>query len=204
MSYTFGNTGGTTYGLKSYNEIFALNRTTVGASNYWNPTLADFDTVICSDNSKLLTYYNGYWWGTGIYLCLNNSGSTRNPGDYVGASETAASSGTNSRPVIYNITSSGDRERAFGVCLTTAANQGLLTVAINGLWPVKRSGTPSTYISVHPATSNNQVLATTSPGGGRCGKLIDLDFGIIDSTDAVPDVAAGCKVMFYGTANETY
>ena len=34
MSYTFNNTGGTNYGIKTYNQIFAKNRTTAGASNF--------------------------------------------------------------------------------------------------------------------------------------------------------------------------
>ena len=46
MSYTFNNTGGTNHGIKTYDQIFALNRTTSGASNYWNPTLVSGDTVI--------------------------------------------------------------------------------------------------------------------------------------------------------------
>ena len=51
MSYTFGNTGGTAWGLKTYNQIFALNSQTVGAAEYWDQSYVnDLDTVICSTN----------------------------------------------------------------------------------------------------------------------------------------------------------
>ena len=91
MSYTFNNTGGTNHGIKSYDQIFALNSTTAGATNYWDPLLESGDTVIMeleythSDtlmrNHKLLTYYDfdeggelvqgKHWIGNGIYLCYN-------------------------------------------------------------------------------------------------------------------------------------
>jgi len=102
MSYTFGNAGGTTWGAKTFNQIFAPNSENPTATEYWDKSqVEDYDTVVCSTNFKVLTakYVNRaaddstqilHWFTTGVYLCetLNNV----KMGDYVICSETAGAS----------------------------------------------------------------------------------------------------------------
>ncbi len=179
MSYTFGNAGGTTWGLKTYNQIFARNSETVGAAEYWDKSnVQDFDTVICSTNHRLLTAKymptsdlgatpRLHWFGTGIYLCHyedNGYGNVEN-GDYLVIS---ANTSPTVRPHVRVASGTGERQEAFGVVLIGGADRDFITVATMGVWP--------TYIV--PSTSldgNRTIVAVESTG----------------NPSAVDDVSAG-------------
>lgn len=146
MSYTFGNAGGTTWGLRTYNQIFAPNSETVGAAEYWDKSnVQDFDTVICSTNHQLLTakYITDrggkslFWYGTGIYVC-ERVGTNVQHGDYV---ITSAISAATVRPVIQIATATStsleeNRRYAFGVVLATSPSNEWALVATSGVWPM--------------------------------------------------------------------
>ena len=230
MSYTFNNTGGTNHGIKSYDQIFALNSTTAGATNYWDPLLESGDTVIMeleythSDtlmrNHKLLTYYDfdeggelvqgKHWIGNGIYLCYNNSTGAVSIGDYViqwtGATAPGAA-GT--RPIVTKGRSAGEAIKPMGVALEPAASGEFFTVAMMGVWPCKRSGSlgydEPMYLG---ATSTTGTLVTaTDPSSGQrgaLGKCIRNDYNIITSADATPETANGGLILIWGTSSEMY
>ena len=94
MSYTFSGAGGTTWGARTFNQIFALNSETVGAAEYWDKSnVEDYDTVICSTNNKVLVakyLFRGpgdstpvlYWFTTGVYLCQYSGSVATTPGTF--------------------------------------------------------------------------------------------------------------------------
>jgi len=227
MSYTFNNTGGTNHGIKTYDQIFALNRTTSGASNYWNPKLISGDTVIMElqythasslmRNHKILTYYDfdqggsfvqgKHWIGNGLYMCYNNSGSNINPGDFVcqwSGSTAPAAAGT--RPIIDLSTSSTDSRYPLGVAVERSANGSMVMVAMMGVWPCKRFGTLALDVPMYLRTSNNQITQTNPNAGqrGALGKCIEASFPIIDSVDADPETSNGALIAIWGTSTEQY
>jgi len=209
MSYLFGNTGGTTWGLKTYNQIFALDSNEEESANYWNKSgVKNYDTVICSTNSRLLTAYykNGdpsntlYWYGTGIYLCTNKYSSTINPGDYVLAYYTSTPPAGNF-PFVTLGTSNLDR--AVGVALTSGASDGDVLIATSGDWPVKRRETMNfnDHVRVSNDAADIGTVESESGGGiGNVGKLKTADFDIIVNTGG--DVVNGCICTFWGTSAE--
>ena len=210
MSYLFGNTGGTTWGLKTYNQIFALDSNEVSSENYWNKSgVRNYDTVICSTNHTLLTAYyrNGnpsntlYWYGTGIYLCTNRDTITINPGDFVCAYE-STNVQTGSLPFIELST---DPDKAFGVALTTGlSTSGDILIATSGTWPIKRSSPApafASHVKLSSTTSQAGTVINSSSGViGAIGKLHTADFDIIENTAG--DVADGCLTTIWGTSSE--
>ena len=204
MSYTFGNTGGTTWGLKTYNQIFALNSQTVGAAEYWDQSYVnDLDTVICSTNHRMLTYLNGKWWGNGIIGAVNKNGSDIEPGDYVIVSSSASGS---TRPSCEITTSASELDHCFGVVLQGGADGTLCTLGTQGSWPCKTNGTiiESRPMRLDSSPAGTLFDASSISGDGFVGKYINVVFPIITSTAATPTTAQGHLVSLYGTANQIY
>ena len=226
MSYTYAGKGGTTWGLKSYNEIFALNSETVGSANYWDKSLVqNYDTVICSTNHRLLVAYYRlgnpanklFWYGTGIYEMQNDGVYPLNPGDYVVMTEASSDGGlTNAvRPSVTMWNSGGD-ERCVGVCLSSAdsAEEGFgefpVLVATSGTWPIKANSTSPPVYGSHvkvtettSATNRGTVQANSGATQGLIGKCHLNSFDIITSTAATPTTRSGALVTLWGTATET-
>ncbi len=180
MSYTFGNAGGTTWGLKTYNQIFAPNSETVGAAEYWDKSnVQDFDTVICSTNYQLLTakYITDrggralFWYGTGIYVC-DRVGVNVNHGDYV---ITSNSTPGTVRPLIQIATATSaslenNRRYAFGVVLASSAAETWALVATSGVWPILIDATSSwdgnrVIMPIKDATNQSTVFDGTGAIG---------------------------------------
>ena len=209
MSYLFGNTGGTTWGLKTYNQIFALDSNETSSANYWNKSgVRNYDTVICSTNHALLTAYykNGdpsntlYWYGTGIYLCTNKDTVVINPGSFVCAYEsTSAQVGT-----LPFVELSTDVDKVFGVALSSGtANGGDILIATSGTWPIRRNGSIAFATHVKVSTSSTyigQVQQSTSGVIGAIGKLHTANFDIIANTAG--DADNGCLTTIWGTSAE--
>lgn len=228
MSYLFGNTGGTTWGLKNYNQIFALNSETVGATDYWDKSqVQNYDTVICSTNNKLLTAYyrNGdssnelYWYGAGIYL-MQNMGNAVTPGDYLIGYYDLSSSPSTNYPFVQTYGGGGNPyERCVGVALSsgTAFSErdgygGPLIVATFGVWPCKiRTGTSyapryGDHVQVYISSSTyaGLVRRTTSSGTyGLIGKCYDeASFPIFIDSQAEGEPVNGRQILLW-TASET-
>jgi hypothetical protein len=231
MSYTFNNTGGTNYGVKTYNEIFAINRKTVGASNYWNPTLVSGDTVVCEmsyvhasqsiKDYKLLTWYDfdqggslvygSHWIGAGIYLCYDSDGNGWGVGDFLCCPLIEDLPGAaGARPLVVKATSVAEAERPMGVALEPCDEGGELafaTVAMMGLWPMKRQGTLGRSEAIYSRTDGSGKVDDAPIGSyknGAFGKAIDPDFPIITSTAATPTTVDGAQVCMWGTAAEVF
>jgi len=230
MSYTFNNTGGTNYGIKTYNQIFAKNRTTVGASNYWNPTLLTGDTVICEmswtvesnaiKNYKLLSWfdfdqggelvYGAHWIGTGIYLCYDADGNGWNVGEFLCQPEVEDLPGAaGARPMVVKASTTSEARRPMGVALEDCSEGGFATVAMMGLWPAKREGTLPRNVAIYPDNDGSGRVADNVPGGGSynagaMSKAINPDFPIITSTAATPTTVDGAQICIWGTAAESY
>lgn len=227
MSYTFNNTGGTNYGVKTYNQIFAINRTTTGASNYWNPTLVSGDTVICEmsyvhasqsiKDYKLLTWYDfdqggadvygSHWIGAGIYLCYDSDGNGWSVGDFLCCPSIETPSGAGARPIGVKATSVAEAERPMGVALEQCDENGFATVAMMGLWPMKRNGTLGRSEAIYSRTNGSGEVDDAPIGSyknGAFGKAIDPDFPIITSTAATPTTVNGAQVCMWGTAAEVF
>lgn len=228
MSYTFNREGGTNHGIKDYNQIFGLNRTTVGASNYWNPDLQPGDTVIMKleythdstlmYNYKLLYYhdfdnagaevYGKHWVGTGLYLCYNKDNQTIDPGDFVCQwSGNPVPTGI-SAPLVEVASTSGEATQPMGVALEQASAGSYVLVAMMGLWPMKRAVTLPLNVAIFSTFNGTGAVTTAVPSGsykkGAFGKCIRADFGIIASADAVPDEDNGALCCIWGTSAETY
>lgn len=234
MSYTFNNTGGTNHGIKTYNQIFAMNRTTAGASNYWNPTLVSGDTVLCKiqyihnsnaiSNYKLLTWYDfdqggsfvygAHWIGTGIYLCYCNDTSGWDIGEFVCqpllTSEPSPSPGA--RPIVEKASNTDEAQTPMGVALEPADEDGsFATVALSGAWPIKRSVTLTRQQAIYSTINSSGEITNVPPPvtgtqykAGAMGKAIDIDYDIITSTAATPTTANGALICVWGTAAESY
>jgi hypothetical protein len=209
MSYLFGNTGGTAWGLKTYNQLFALDRGNVSSANYWDTSsVRNYDTVICSTNHSLLTAYykNGdpsntlYWYGTGIYLCENKDTIVIEPGDFACA-YLSSSAQTGTLPFVELSTTIA---RAFGVALTSGtANGGDILMATSGTWPTKRSETIAfgEHVIVDSGASDiGKVRGATSAVIGTIGKLYQASFPII--TDSAGASVDGCLTTIWGTGTE--
>jgi len=208
MSYTSGNAGGTTWGAKTFNQIFAPNSETVGAAEYWDKSqVEDYDTVVCSTNSKVLTakYLNRsqadgtqvlHWFGTGVYLCevVLSSANSVQMGDYVLCSD---SGGVSVRPYVEVRDGSGDEEYAFGTVLVGGVDNDFITVATLGNWPVRRSGSVS--LNTHAIQSSTaKRVSTGGNADGAMGKFYVADFDIIRDANAVPTVAFGGILTMWG------
>lgn len=229
MSYLFGNTGGTTWGLKTYNQIFALNSETVGAAEYWDKSnVQNYDTVICSTNNKLLTAYyrNGdssnelYWYGAGIYLMQNMDTDALTPGDYLIAYYDTSSSPSTNYPFVQKYGGGGNPyERCVGVALSagTAFDErngygGPVMVATFGVWPCKiRIGTSyapryGDHVQVYLSSSTyaGLVRRNTSAGYfGLIGKCYDeTAFPIFIDSQAEGEPVDGRQILLW-TASET-
>jgi len=211
MSYLFGNTGGTTWGLKTYNQIFALDSNNTSSANYWNKSgVKNYDTVICSTNHALLTAYykNGdpsntlYWYGTGIYLCTNQDTVVINPGSFVCAYE--QSSGTFPTGTLPFVELSTDVDKAFGVAISSGtANGGDILIATSGTWPTRTDDSIAFAEHVQVSTSSStigQVLGNTTGVIGAIGKLHTASFNIV--VNAAGDVNTGCLTTIWGTSAE--
>lgn len=231
MSYTFSQVGGTNHGIKTYNQIFAKNRTTVGATDYWDPVLESGDTVLCKmtythasnniSNYKLLTWYDfdqggalvygSHWIGTGIYLCYCNEATGWDIGDFVcqpNLSSTPTPS-PGARAIVKIASSTSEARLPMGVALEDATNGTFATVAMMGLWPMKRNVTLSRDEAIYPTNTGNGEVTNVVPGGGiynagAFGKAIDPDFDIITSTAATPTTVNGAQVCIWGTAAESF
>ena len=227
MSYTFNKTGGTNYGIKDYNQIFGLNRTTVGASNYWNPDLQPGDTVMMKleythdstlmYNYKLLYYhdfdnagslvYGKHWVGTGLYLCYNNDNQEINPGEFVCQWAGNPVPTSISAPLIEKASTVGEATQPMGVALEQSASGSYVLVALMGLWPMKRDVTLALDVPIYSTTNGTGKVTDDNPQSyktGAFGKCIRSDFNIIASTDAVPDEDNGALCCIWGTSAETY
>jgi hypothetical protein len=180
MSYTFGTTGGTCYGYKSYNQIFAINSETgtppATASNYWDKSnVLENDTVICSENNIMLTarYIPNVfgktggsdlcWFGTGIYLAYVTDNVF--PGDYLVIDADPApnyvSSGIEQPPAFKIATSIADRPYSAGVALAASTLfRRHIPVATFGLWPVRMGGIFNKNMVSMGGTGNFVELAT--------------------------------------------
>lgn len=225
MSYTFAGKGGTSWGLKTYNQIFAQNSETVGAAEYWDKSLVqNYDTVICSTNHRLLVAYyrNGnpanqlFWYGTGIYEMQNDGGNSLYPGSYCVMVETGGDGGlTNAvRPSVTRYTSGGE-ERCVGVCLSTAVvtetyQEVPVLVATSGVWPIMaNSSSPPVYGShvkiteSTGSTNGGTVQSNAGAADGLIGKCYNTTFNIITSTAASPSTRAGALVSLWGTSTES-
>jgi len=228
MSYTFNEVGGTNHGVKTYNQIFAINRKTVGASNYWDPTLISGDTVICEieythassviKDHKLLTWfdfdqggsfvYGAHWIGAGIYLCYDSDGNGFNVGDFMCSPyEISTPSGAGARPSVLKATNVSEAERPMGAALETCVSGGFATVGMMGLWPMKRQGALGRSEAIYSRTDGSGKVDDAPIGSyknGAFGKAIDPDFPIITSTAATPTTVDGAQVCIWGTAAEVF
>ena len=215
MSYTSGNAGGTTWGAKTFNQIFAPNSETVGATDYWDKSqVEDYDTVVCSTNSTVLTakYMNRgqsdseqvlHWFGTGIYLCESISSTTLEMGDYVITPLSGDSIGASVRPMIRlsGSTAGSSRQRAYGVVLVPGGIRQFVTVATLGNWPVKRTGTATSVLNDCAfADNSNAGQVALSSGGleGAMGKLYSTGFDIITSSAVAPTTENGAVLTMWG------
>lgn len=217
MSYVDPHRSGTTFGVLEFNEIFAPN------ARDWSVIVSDLDTVICKvpfndslgnplNAYHLLTVYlDGagihHWYGEGIYLCCNVSGSTIQMGDAVCMSTTAATSGTNSRPVVEIGTTSTDIDYPFGIVLEEIADQGYGCVAMAGAWPVKRGSNTLTFrshviIDSNPVGNQGKVATTTSGQKGCMGKTLATDYPIIINSGGTTE--DGGVVLLWGTSKELF
>ena len=193
MSYTFGQEGGTTYGLVSWNDLFAPNTTIP-----WDDLLQDLDTVICripytivnNDGEynlvahRLLTNYKIYgknhWLGDGITVALNNE-TTHSflPGEPCLISEDAASSGSGfanvracfKRPTT-SPTGSGNRE-PLGIVLEQCpayddetAAQSYSSVLVTGICPAFRQTGSDAPDYGEPIFFGRQNIGTPSVSRG--------------------------------------
>ncbi len=169
MGYTFGQEGGTTYGLVDWNDIFSP-ATTIP----WDDILQDLDTVICrmpytivNDGGgtvnmvahRLLTNYKIYgynhWFGDGIALALNVSTHNFIPGEPCLISTDSAGTGSgliNVRACIEKVSSSpGVNDLSLGIVLETTAayndedfSANYTSVIVSGVTPALRDNTSST------------------------------------------------------------
>lgn len=224
MSYTFNEVGGTNHGTKSYNEIFALNSTTVGSANYWNPNLENGDTVIMylqytHDSSliynyKLLYYhdyggtYGSHWAGTGLYLCYNNDNQTIDPGDFVCQYASTSPPSGISTPLIEVASTAGEATQPMGVALEKAAPGAYVLIAMMGLWPMRRAVTLPLNTAIFSTLDGSGAVTTAVPSGsykkGAFGKCISADFSIINDSAATPDLDDGALCCIWGTSAENY
>lgn len=214
MSYIDPSRSGTTFGVVDFNDIFAPN-TTID----WQNILSDMDTIICkipftdsaSNNLNayhLLTAYEDavgkyHWYGPGVYQCVNTSSTAMTMGDAVCMSTRAADAATSSRPVIKIGTTSTDVDFPFGVVLEPIAAQGVGSVAMAGVWPVKR-GSNSLAFRQHIVIDNSPtgVVNDTSSGTkGAMGKLIKQSYDIIVDGG---DVENGAIILMWGTSKEIF
>jgi len=228
MSYTFNNTGGTNYGIKSYNNIFALNATNTGASNYWDPPLVSGDTVIMElqytisssliKNHKLLTYYDfdqggslvygKHWIGTGLYLCYNNDSVTINPGQFVCQWQgSPLPGGAGSRTPVVVASTSGEATQPLGVAVEKGTAGSFFMVAMMGVWPALRDGVLAYDEAIYSTYDSSGAVTLTVPSGsynkGAFGKCISLDYSIITTKTEPPETSDGCLVCIWGTSAET-
>ncbi len=197
MSYTSSNTGGTTWGFKTYNQIFAPNSETVGAAEYWDKSrVRNLDTVICSTNNKLLTARilpvgdrSGntavYWFGTGIYRAtLINAGTAFN-GDYVVVSDD--NTGTYSLPRVTIASATSEREFSAGVVLQAYSAGTLVTIATSGIWPVRISEGFGGVTTVGISGNELEAVAANSGGVGTLGLSTVANYAVVDNSITNPN-----------------
>jgi len=214
MSYIDPHRSGTTFGVVEFDEIFAPN-----ASRDWATIVSDLDTVICKvpfddpdgnpiNAYHLLTAYRDaigthHWYGAGIYQCCNVQGSDIEMGDTVEIATTAATSLTNSRPVVKKSTGSSSTPsvRPFGICLETIADQGVGSVAMAGIWPAKRTNTLA--YSDHMYMIVGGLYGQSGEDTGAMGRTMSTaNYPII--TNAGGSTVNGGVVLLWGTSNEIY
>lgn len=215
MSYVDPHRSGTTFGVVDFNDVFAPN-----TSYNWDTLADDLDTLICKvpyDDTlgnplnayHLLTAYRDgtntlHWYGPGIYLCCNVSGSSVQMGDAVCISNTAAASPTNSRPVIEIGTTTTDTDNPFGVVLEPIADQGYGSVAMAGIFPAKRGSNVLSF-EQHIYIDNSPsgvVRSSATNDRGAIGRTIQPDFPII--TDALGTTVNGGLILMWGTSRELF
>tara|TARA_Y100000389_G_scaffold69824_1_gene66533 strand:- start:2072 stop:2770 length:699 start_codon:yes stop_codon:yes gene_type:complete len=213
MSYTFSGAGGTTWGARTFNQIFALNSETVGAAEYWDKSnVEDYDTVICSTNNKVLVakyLFRGpgdstpvlYWFTTGVYLCQYSGSVATTPGTFMAVSSTnSAPSGNSVRPLAEISDPSGSTSDQFslGITLVGGVNGDSITVATVGNWPVKRDGSVNLRNHAIPDTSAGELYDQSTNADGSVGKFYTTNFPIITSTSANPTTVDGAIVTLWG------
>jgi len=215
MSYIDPHRSGTTFGVLEFNEIFAPN-----ASRDWDAIVSDLDTVICKipfndpdgdslNAYHLLTAYRDaigahHWYAPGVYQCFNADGSTdMQMGDAVCIANSTPSA-LNSRPNIKLGTTTTDVDFPFGVCLEPIAQGGIGSVAMAGVWPVKR-GSNTLAFRQHIVIDNSPVGVVndvSSGTKGAMGRLINGNYDII--TDVVGTTVNGAVILMWGTSKELY
>ncbi len=213
MSYIDPHRSGTTFGVLEFNEIFAPN-----ASRDWDAIVSDLDTVICKipfddpdgdplNAYHLLTAYRDatgthHWYGPGIYQCINVNGSNIEMGDTIEIATTAATSPTNSRPVVQPSTGSTTTPsvRPFGICLETIAPQGVGSIAMAGVWPAKRTNTLA--FRDHLYMISGGIYGTSGEDTGAMGRTMSINYPII--TNAGGATVNGGVILMWGTSNEIY
>ena len=213
MSYTFSGAGGTTWGARTFNQIFALNSETVGAAEYWDKSnVEDYDTVICSTNNKVLVakyLFRGpgdstpvlYWFTTGVYLCQYSGSVATTPGTFMAVSSTnSAPSGNSVRPLAEISDPSGSTSDQFslGITLVGGVNGDSITVATVGNWPVKRDGSVNLRNHAIPDTNAGELYDQSTNADGSVGKFYTTNFPIITSTSANPTTVDGAIVTLWG------
>lgn len=215
MSYIDPHRSGTTFGVVEFNDIFAPN-----TSYDWGTIVSDLDTVICKipfDDANdtainayhLLTAYKDgsgdhHWYGPGIYMCCNTSASAMNMGDAVCISNNAATSPTNSRPVVKFGTTTTDVDFPFGIALENIPSQGYGSVAMAGAWPAKR-GSNTLVFEQHILIDNSPqgvVVSSSTNQKGAMGKTLATSYPII--TDAVGTTVNGGVILMWGTSKELF
>tara|TARA_R100000908_G_C3753632_1_gene147987 strand:- start:2231 stop:2884 length:654 start_codon:yes stop_codon:yes gene_type:complete len=211
MSYTFSGAGGTTWGARTFNQIFALNSETVGAAEYWDKgNVEDYDTVVCSTNNKVLVakYLTRgprnpspvlYWFTTGVYLCqYYGPNAAVTPGTFMAVS--SINSGGSVRPLAEISDPSGSTSDQFslGIVLVGGVNGDTITVATVGNWPVKRDGSVNLRNHAIPDTSPGELFDQSTNADGSVGKFYTTNFPIITSTSANPTTVDGAIVTLWG------
>lgn len=213
MSYLDPHRSGTTFGVLEFDEIFAPN-----AVRDWDNLVSDLDTVICKvpfddpdgnpiNSYHLLTAYRDaigthHWYGPGIYLCCNVEGSDLNMGDTIEVATTAATSPTNSRPVVQKSTGTtgSPSVRPFGICLETIVDQQYGSVAMAGIWPAKRTNILAYRDHIYMIA--NGLYGTSTEDTGAMGRTMSINYPII--TNAGGTTVNGGIILMWGTSKEIY
>ena len=193
MGYTFGQEGGTTYGLVDWNDIFGP-ATTIP----WDDILQDLDTVICrmpytivNDGGgtvnmvahRLLTNYKIYgynhWFGDGIALALNVSSHNFIAGEPCRISTSSAGTGSglaNVRACIEKVSSTtSQNDMSLGIVLevTPAYNDedfsgNYTSVIVSGITPALRDNSSSAMEYGEPLFYNTDNVGSPSTNRGVC------------------------------------
>lgn len=95
-----------------------------------NPIMGE--TVFCNENMRMLTYDGELWMCGDFIKCINDSGSTRQPGDVM----TVKNSTTGLLPEVVSSTQTGSALFA-GVVVFASANGAVVALAFKGTYKVK-------------------------------------------------------------------